>query len=234
MFDFEEVVVWVVSSILLGLLFSMKIVGHFLYIEPSQIWLMSAFSLVMLFIFIGAMKLVAWFYDAKIKIKWLSFRRYWFEDRFKLKWSFPLWIVLPILLFFITLGHFVWSAILNFDVESRPSRIKRRWFAMEERDIAKIGLAGPAACLVLGVILRLVGLGSLATYPILLALLSLVPIGMGFKILNGSRVMLVFLFILSLFMLFLINSANILAVIVFCILLAVFGVIAYYHLFERG
>jgi hypothetical protein len=234
MFDFEEVMIWIVSSVLLGLLLSMKIVGHFLYIDPGQIWLMIAFSLVMLFIFILAVKLTGSYLDCKTKLRWLNFRRYWFEDRFKLKWPFPLWLFLPIVFFFITLGKFVWTAIINFDIEPRESRIKRRWYDIEEREVSKILLAGPIASLIFGIILRLIGLSNLAIYPVWLSFLSLIPIGMGFKIFNGSRVMSVFLFFLSLFMLFLIQTINIFAVIIFCVLIALFIVIGYYSMFEQG
>jgi hypothetical protein len=234
MFDFDEVVAWIVASVLLGLLMSMKIVGKFLYFETAQIWLLLAFSLVMVFLFILGMKITAYYYNCNIKVKLLSFRRYWWEDRFKLKWAFPVWLFAPLLSFFVTLGHFIWSAILTFDFEPKQSRMQRKWYEMEERDVAKIGLSGPIASLIFAIILRIAGLGSLAVYPVWLAVLSLIPVGMGFKIFNGSRIMTVFLFVLSLFMLFLIQSVNIFALVIFCILIALFVVFLYYRAFEQG
>jgi len=233
MFTFDEVVAWVVASVLLGLLMSMKIVGKFLYFETAQIWLLLAFSLVMVFLFILGMKITAFYYNCNIKVKLLSFRRYWWEDRFKLKWAFPVWVFLPLLSFFISLGHFIWSAILTFDFEPKQSRMQSHWYEMEERDIAKIGLSGPIASLIFAVILKIAGLGNLAIYPVWLAFLSLIPIGIGFKTFNGSRIMTVFMLVLSLFMLFLIQSSNILALVIFSVLIALVAVITYYKFFEQ-
>jgi hypothetical protein len=105
---------------------------------------------------------------------------------------------------------------------------------MEERDIAKIGLSGPVASLIFAIVLKIVGLGNLAIYPVWLAVLSLIPIGIGFKIFNGSRIMTIFLLVLSVFMLFLISSANIFALVVFAILIAAAVVFVYYKKFEQG
>ncbi len=234
MFTFDEVVAWIVASVLLGLLMSMKIVGKFLYFETAQIWLLLAFSLVMVFLFILGMKITAYYYNCNIKVKLLSFRRYWWEDRFKLKWAFPIWLFLPLISFFVSLGHFLWSSILTFDFEPMQSRMRRKWYEMEERDIAKIGLSGPVASLIFAVILKIVGLGTLAIYPVWLAVLSLIPVGIGFKIFNGSRIMTIFVLVISLLMLFLISSANIFALVVFAILIAAVVVFVYYKKFEQG
>jgi len=233
MFDFEEVVAWVVSAVMMGFLMSMKIIGKFLYFETAQIWLNLAFALVMIFLFILGMKLMAYYYNCNIKIKLLSFRRYWWEDRFKLKWPFPVWLFLPLISFFISLGNFIWSAILTFDFEPKQSRMHRKWYEMEEREIAKIGLSGSALSLVFAIILRIVGLLNLAIYPVWLAFLSILPIGIGFKTFNGSRVMSVFMFVLSLFMLFLIKTAVWWALLIFCILIAGFVTFLFYRKFEQ-
>jgi hypothetical protein len=111
--------------------------------------------------------------------------------------------------------------------------MKRKWFEMEEREIAKIGLSGPIACLIFAIILRIVGLSNLAIYPVWLAFLSIIPVGIGFKIFNGSRIMAVFMFVLSLFMLFLIKAAIWWALLIFCILIAAFVTFLFYKKFEQ-
>lgn len=233
MLDFDELVVWIVSAIFLGFLLSVKIVWPFLSFDWAQVFLMIAFSLVMFFVFIVGEKIMAHLLDCKIKIKWLSFRQYWFDDRFRFKWAFPLWILLPLLLFLISAGKLIWTAVLNFDVDVKSSRIKKRWYDLDELDIAKISIAGPIASLVFGILLRIVGWSSLAVYPFLLAFLTIIPFGQGLKILMGSRIWAVFMFVLSGLMFVLSLVSGWLATIVISVLATVLIVATYYVLFEQ-
>ncbi len=233
MLDFDEVMIWIISAIFLGFVLSIKVAWPLLYIDWSQVLLMCAFSLVMLFVFILGEKIMAHFLDCRIKIKWLSFRQYWFDDRFRLKWGFPLWIVLPLLFFLVSAGKVVWSAVLNFDVDIKSSRIKKRWYDLDELDVAKIAVAGPIASILLGIILRIAGLNDLAIYPMLLAFLAMVPIGQGLKVFMGSKIWAVFVFFLSGLMFLLTLSYGLLATIVISVLATILIVATYYVLFEQ-
>ncbi|MCX6741557.1 MAG: hypothetical protein NTX24_00045 [Candidatus Pacearchaeota archaeon] len=233
MFDFEEVVIWIVSSIFLGFLMSIKIVSHFLYIDPLSVLLYSAFAMILLFIFIFAQKLVAALLDCSTKTKWLSFKQYWFDDRLKLNWSFPLWLFLPLFLFLITLGKFVWLAILNFDAEPKEGRFRRKWHEISEFDIGKIAVAGPIAMLIVGLILRLLSLTNLAFYAVLLGFLSLIPIGNGFKLLLSSRPLWIFSLVLTGFMVFLISSPGIIINFLMAVFIAFLLLLAWLVLWEK-
>ena len=218
MLDFDEVLVWVVSAIFLGFLLSFEVAWPMIYIDWSQVLLMCAFALIFLFVFIVGEKMMAYLLDCKIKIKWLSFKQYWFEDRFRLKWGFPLWIVLPLITFLISAGKFVWTAILGFDVEIKSSRIKKMFYDLDEIDVAKIAVAGPIAVIILGIIFRIAGLNDLAIMSLLLAFLAVIPIGQGFKIFMGSKLWAVFMIALTGLIFVLSLASGVLATIVIGVL----------------
>jgi hypothetical protein len=233
MINFDEFIVWIVSSALLGILLSTQFQWPILSIEPADLLLMFAFSLVMLFIYVAGQKIAAWYYNCDIKIKFLSFRQYWFRDTYRFKWPFPLWLVLPVLLFLITAGKFKWLAIMGFDIEAKKGRIRKRFSNIDDVDVAKIVVAGPAASLIFALILKVVGLASLAIYPALLAFLTCIPIGSGFKILAGSRNLTVFFLVLTGVMLFLIPLAGWFPTLIVGLLTALFIVVAYYVIYEQ-
>ncbi len=233
MINFDEFLVWIVSSVLLGLVLATQFKWPVLSIEPADFLLMFAFSLVMLFIYIAGQKIAAWYYNCDIKIKWLSFRQYWFRDTYKFKWPFPLWLVLPILLFLITAGNIKWLAILGLDVEPKTGRIRKRFSNIDDVDVAKIVVAGPTAALIFALILKVVGLSSLAIYPALLAFLTCIPIGPGTKIFFGSRNLTVFFLVLTGVMLFLIPLTGWFPTLIVGLLVALFIVVAYYVIYEQ-
>lgn len=232
MLDFDEIGIWIVSSLFLGLIISAKITKGVLYIGNDFFW-MSAFVFIMLFIFIASQKLVAWWLDCKIKIKWMTFRQYWFDEHYKLRWSFPVWFILPVLLFLVTLSRINWLSIFDFDPEPKESRIRRRWYDLTEMDVAKIAIAGPVALMFFAIILRILTLNEFAVYPALLAFLTLIPVGQGLKVLMGSRSLWIFCTAISLFIFLLIPVASVLATIVITILFAAFILIGYYAMWER-
>lgn len=233
MINFDEFLVWIISSVLLGLIMATGIKWPILSVEPADLLLMFAFALVMLFIFIAGQKIAAWYYNCDIKLKWLSFRQYWFRDQYRFKWPFPLWLVLPILLFFISVSKIKWLAILDFDVEAKPGRIQKRFTNIDDIDVGKIVVAGPIASLIFALILKIIGLTSLAVYPALLAFLTCIPVGAGAKIFFGSRNLSVFSFFLTLVMLILIPATGWLTTLIVGVLLATLVVIVYYVMYEQ-
>ena len=233
MINFDEFVVWIISSFLLGLILATQFKWPILSIEPADLLLMFAFSLVMLFIYVAGQKIAAWYYGCDAKIKWLSFRQYWFRDTYKFKWPFPLWLVLPLLLFLITAGKIKWLAIFGLDIEPKTGRIRKRFSNLDDIDIAKIVVAGPAASLVFALVLKIVGLTSLAIYPALLAFLACIPIGSGARILAGSRNLTVFFLVLTGVMLFLVPLTGWFPTLIVGLLTALFIVVAYYVIYEQ-
>ncbi|UZE93785.1 MAG: hypothetical protein IB618_03390 [Candidatus Pacearchaeota archaeon] len=234
----KEITIIVLASLFLGFVLALNVSLPMISFEPDDFFIYFLLSLAILGIFVLAQKATADYLDCKIRIKLLSFRKYWFRPlregaKAEFPFEFPAWLALPLILVIITNGFFKWLAILNFDIEPKPSRVRRRWEELTEADIGKIALSGPIAVLILGLIIRVAGYNEFAMICAWLAFLTLIPIGLGFKILNSTRVTWFFAFIFSLFILLLMNLTNTFATIIIALLLAAIITIAYYTLYEK-
>ena len=225
----------VMASLFMGLILALKVEWPIVSIEAIDFFWMFLLSLLMFFIFIGAQKLVAFYLDCKTKTKLISFRRYLFRalsehGKAELPFEFPAWLILPLLLALI---NFKWLAIFNFDVEPKPSHVRRRWSNITESDVGKIAIAGPFAIIVLGIIFKIFAANNIAFLCMWFSFLALIPICMGFKLLNSTRVLWFFAFVFSVALLLLINLTSAFAIIVMAVILAAFATIVYYVLYER-
>jgi len=237
----KEAIIVIIASLFLGLLLSLEISWPVLSIEPASFGLMFLLSFFMLMIFVLAQKVTAEKLDCKIRTKFLSFRRYWFQPpieqgKAKLPFDFPAWLVLPLILLPVTIFFklFPWLAILNFDIEPKATRVRRRWQELSEEDIGRIAISGPIAVLILALIVRIAGFNEFALICAWLAFLALIPIGQGFKIMNTIRISWVFAIIFSLFTLVLMTlTANTFATIIITLLLAALITIIYCTTFEK-
>lgn len=233
----EEIIIIVLASIFLGFILALEITWPKIIIDELSFLEGTGISLVMLSVFVIAQKVTAHYFDCKIKIKLISFRRYWFQSfenrKAELPFEFPAWFFLPVILIIATNGLIKWLAILNFDIEPKATRIRRRWQELTESDIGKIAIAGPIAILVLGFIFRLANLNEYALLCSWLAFLSLIPIGIGFKILNSTRVTWIFSFIFALFILLLMGISTSFVTFILALLIAAIITITYYTLYEE-
>ncbi|MCX8194326.1 MAG: hypothetical protein N3G19_03135 [Candidatus Pacearchaeota archaeon] len=233
----EEIIIILLASIFLGFVLALEvtwpkiIINEFIFLEGAGI------AFVMLSVFVISQKITAYYLDCKTKIKLISFRKYWFqsfdEKKAELPFEFPAWLFLPLIFSLATNGLIKWLAILNFDIEPKATRMRKRWQELTEADVGKIAIAGPISVLLLGFIFRLVGLNEYALLCSWLAFLSLVPIGLGFKILNTARIAWVFSFVFTLFILLLMNVTTSFAGIVIALLIAAIITITYYSLYEK-
>ena len=233
----KEIFFIIIAALFLGLILAAKISWTKIIIEPLNILWMFLFSLLMLSVFVMSQKTMAWALDCKIKTKLLTFRRYWFqpltrESKAEFPFDFPLWLILPLILVFATNGFLKWLAILDFDIEPKPTKIRRRWKELTEDDVGKIAIVGPISVLILSLLLNIFGFASLAVACSWLAFLSLMPIGAGFKLFNSSRIVWLFTFIFALFILVLTNLITAFATIIIALLIAAIITIAYYILYE--
>lgn len=226
----NEITVLIVASLFMGFILAIKVSWPIITIETTDFLWMFLLSLLMFFVFIGAQKLVANSLDCKTTSTLLTFRKYWFKPESQFSFDFPAWLVLPILL---SLINFKWLAILNFVVEPKPSHLRKRWSNITEADVGKIAIAGPFAVIILGIIFKIFAQTNIALLCMWFAFLALIPIGLGFKLLNTSRILWFFSFIFSLALLLLIKLTSPLAIIVIALILAAFITILYYALYER-
>jgi len=233
----KEIGVVIIASLFLGFVLALNVTWTKIIITGMEYLKMSLFSLLMIAIFVLSQKFVAFSLDCKIKIKLLSFRRYWFQGftrdaRPEFPFDFPLWFILPLFLLYLTNGFLRWLAILDFDIEPKPTKIRRRWKELDEDDVGKIALVGPISVLILGLIFRIAGFNQFGIICAVFAFLSLFPIGQGFKLLNSSRLVWMFAIVFSFFMILLMNLTNLFATIIIALLLAAIMTIAYYIFYE--
>lgn len=235
---FHEAFMLLASSLFGAFILSLNVKLPMINIEETTI-LQSFLMLLLIFgVFIIGQKITAYSLDCTTSTKLIAFRKFWFRPLRKYELSkesgvpFPAWLVLPLILVFATNSIIKWLAILNFDVESSASRIRRRWKEITEYDNAKIALAGPLAVLLLGIISKAFGFGDFALLCVWIAFLSILPIGIGFKLLMSSRILWIFSFILIGSILLLIKTAGAFAVLITAVLFAVLATVAYYILYE--
>lgn len=204
-----------------------------LSIELKNFFLMLLYTFIMFTVFVGAQKIVAYFLDCRTTTKFLSFRRYWFYRGSILPFEFPVWFFLPLLFALIPFRGFGWPAILNFDAEPKITHVRKRWHNITESDIGKIAVAGPLALMALGIIVRFFGTTDFTFYCLLFAFISLIPIGMGFKLFNSSRILWFFSIIFALAMLLLTQIQNTFAIVLTAVIFAALATLSYYVLYEK-
>lgn len=233
----NELVVWLVTSLFLGIILAIQINWPIIGIESLDVLYNFFVCLLVFAVFIGAQKLTAYFIDCTTRSKLITFRRYWFQPlseqgKATLPFEFPAWLLLPIILMLI---NFKWLAILNFDAEPKATHVRRRWPNITESDIGKIAISGPLAVIALGIIARIISptFMNFSFLCIWLAFLSLIPIGLGFKLFNSSRILWFFSFFFSIALLLLIKVSNIFAIIVMALIFAILATLAYYVLYEK-
>ena len=229
----NELTVWIVSSLVLGFVLAIKVSWPKVSFEFLNFLYMFLLSLFIVFVFIASQKLVAWWLDCKTKTTLLSFRRFWFRTHDVMPFDFPAWLIFPLILVFATNNIIKWLSILSFEVEPKITRVRRRWAEITEGDMARIAIAGPASVLILGLITRIVGFNDFATLCVWFALIALVPIGYGFKLLMSSRLLWFFAFIFTLAIFLLMYVTSTFITIIIALLIAALLTLAYYILYEK-
>lgn len=230
-----EGIIVLISIIFMAFILSLEIKWGLptMNIELKNFFLMLLYSFIMFTVFVGAQKLIAYALDCKTTTKFLSFRRYWFKPHSIFPFEFPVWFLLPVLFALVPLKGFEWLAILNFDVEPKTTHVRQRWHNITESDIGKISMAGPLALMAIGIIIRLFGTNDFTFYCFLFAFIALIPVGMGFKILNSSRILWFFSLVFALAMLLLTQVPSTFAVVLTAAIFAALVTLAYYVLYEK-
>lgn len=189
------------------------------------------FAAVILIPHVVAHKIVASHYVAEAKFKFLEWKRYGLFEDSVFKHPFPIWLVLPIVMIFVTLGKLKLFAIETFDISWKPYKRIGRWFTeLEEQEIAIIAMAGPMVNLffafVAGVVFSFTSLDIAKEFAILnawFAFFSLLPFGNldGTKVLFGGMIKWVFIFISTIAILVLLHFVNVYVTFIIALLLAI-------------
>jgi hypothetical protein len=231
----KEINAFIVASLFMVLILSLKIQWPKIIFEPIDFLWNFLFVILMFGVFVVAQKITAEYNDCSMRLKLISFRRFWFaptsdEAKAELPFDFPAWIFLPLI---ALLAKVKWLAIFNFDLEPKQTHARKKWSNLTEMDVGRVAIAGPIAVIILGLIMKIFALNDFAYLCMLFAFLSTIPIGQGFKLFMSSRIMWFFALFLSFIMLLLIGLNSIFAIIVIAVLLTIMAVIAYYVYLER-
>lgn len=231
----NETIVIAVATLFLGLILAMNLKWPIITFGWMDYLLMSALALLIVLVFVGAQKFVAHKLECETKTNLLGFKRFGFKKRNVFPFKFPLWFVFPLLIFLITGGMLKWLAILDVDISAKSTKVRKKIFFLEEADVTKITSAGIIAVIFLGIISKMIGLAtgisdftSFAVICVLFAFLSLIPIGMGFKLFVSSRFFWLFLLVFSFILLAMMKSGSLLVIIAAAIIFALMATIGYY------
>jgi hypothetical protein len=192
-------------------------------------------SIILLVIFIFTQKIVADQLGIDIKFRLWSFRRYWLRWQDKFDWDFPAWIVFPLILVVLSDGLLKWTAILTFDSKKAAKKAAKKFEEIKEFDLALIASSTIFATLVLALVVKLLGFNDFASVACWFALLNILPFGNmnGSKIFFGSKILWIFLVVLTIIILILIDLAHIAATIFIALILAALAAIIFYYFYER-
>ena len=164
-------------------------------------------------------KMAARYYRSEAKFKLLEWKRYWLMEDSEFKHPFPIWLVLPVIAAFVTLGKLKLFMIETFDLSWKTERRIGSWFyEMQEREIAIIALAGPITNLFLafiaGAVFSVTGVVPVKDFAIFnawFAFFSLLPIGNldCTKVLFGGKIRWLFFFAFTIAFLALLYIVNV-------------------------
>lgn len=145
-----------------------------------------------------AKNLTALHFNIEIQHQLWHLQRYGWYERSYFKKPFPIGIILPFLLVWLSYPSGFLKCFTFLQFKARPSitRVSKktgiyRFSELTELDLAWIGASGIFACLALAIIASLFNLPNLALFSSIFSIWNLLPISQldGSKIFFGSRVL---------------------------------------------
>lgn len=187
-----------ISAILISVIvlaFSISLINNF----STFFYAIFLISLILL-INILAKKITSHYLDSKIEIGLWEIKRYGFKAHHHFKKAFPIGAFLPVISTIISLGYFIWVAVLTFDVKPRVFRAAKRhglytFSEITEYHIGLIAASGIFANLLFAVIGYLLGFSEFTKLNIYYAFFNMIPLSNldGNKIFFGSLILWSFL-----------------------------------------
>lgn len=186
-----------------------------------------------------AKKIAAYKLGCEVEIQPWQVRRYWFYESAYLRYPFPMWIVWPVFLVWMTLGKVWWLVVTTFEVYATRSRVGRKFAELTEWDVALISAAGIVANLILAVISASLGHQRFAFINLWFVFFNLLPFPAydGGRIFFGEFLFYIFIATLSVVVLILLHipavSTSPLIVLLSSLITAVIAIFVFYGIFER-
>ena len=248
----KEIFYFLVASIVVGYLFAFKqlLTGN---LSSWLIYSILAFIMIILNALACEIAVSRFGCDAEYRlwgtrnISWTVkklFRHLREKERFKKE--VPLWLIVPLVCIFVTLGLVKWLAVLVFEaVPVHLSRMKkgRLYAELTEWDLALIASLGPLINVLIAIVSKFIS-GRLASgnlfeifavMNIWYAFFNLLPLSdfNGAKIFYGSKILWAFLFIFTLVILILLGITNIVTTLIAAVVLGLISVVLIFLFFER-
>ena len=149
--------------------------------------------LIIIIINVLAKKIVAYYFETDIKVKFWTLYQYGIRKDMHFKKPVPM-IWLPLLIALFSKGFLFWLGILEFDVKAKPERASRRhglyrFTQVTEWDIALITVWAMAANLIIAIAAYVTGFELFAKLSIYFIAWSIIPLARldGAKIFYASR-----------------------------------------------
>lgn len=180
----EKELIWIIIVIVIStfiVIFPGNIEDPIIILAPTLIILLN----------VVVKKIAAPYFNLKIEYKVWEMQRYGFYNRSSWKKPFPMGLILPFFIYFMSLGWIKMLTFLQFDYEniSRQRLLKNkgnmihRRIEVNESDVAFTAAWGFYALIALSVIAAFLDIRSIAVYSIYYNLWNLIP----FSNLDGSR-----------------------------------------------
>lgn len=164
-------------------------------INLEQFLVKSVGITIIVFTSIFAKKLMAYYFETYTEEKIWQWQRFGFKRHHKLSTKTPMGLIAPFLVSFLSLGHFLWLAVLEFDIHVTPARASKRhemykFSELTDTHMSFIAGAGVIACLFLSIISYFANFPEITKLAVYYAVWSLIPISNldGTKILFGNRI----------------------------------------------
>ncbi len=236
-FSQTEFINLVISSIVIGFLFSFKLFSASFSTSILNWVGYSLLGLIALLIYIIAQKLIAKRFNVDVEYRIWNIKKIWFTN--DLNFKLPIGIILALILIFLTNGVFIFLAVGSFAVIRThvAHKIGRIFPRLTDVELGKIAVVGPLTAIILVFIFTTLKLfnidfGVFTTMNLLLALYNMIPLSHldGLKVFIASRTLFVLtaIFLLA-FAVLLTQGLNIFLVLILAVLTAVVLTIIYFY-----
>lgn len=228
-FSKNEVLAIAVASIMMGYLLAFKQLTWLSWLSYAGIA-----ALIVLIHHFGY-KFSARLLDCSTETHLWTMKQFLLSTKSHFKKPFPVWLFVPLILVWLTLGAVRWLGIVTFEVIPLPSRVRFRWRELTEWHVALIATGAAFANILAAIIAKALGFEAFAAYNMLFVFFSMLPIGLdGTKIFFGSRLLWVFMIVFSLILLLLIQTLSPIYTIISAIVIGIFALFVFYLFYESS
>jgi hypothetical protein len=223
--DFANIVI---ASAFAALIFSLFSIQNYFSFFLSTLFFFILFYVIKF--------LLAHRFGFKLSTRFLTFRRFWFGDKYKTPYPIPAWLIFPLVVSALTYNGIKLLTILGYSYEPTIKRLKSR-FSIDERDMAKIDIASLLIIFAFTALFHYIGLSNFAAVGAWFIVSNMLPIASldGGKIFHATWLGWSFYFVFFVISLALIQVTGIIISLVLAAIfaLSLFIYLLYWYLEKR-